>query len=63
MSASAVRPKRPASSSSTSSPAAKSKNDGVGAESSHPETAARALAGFNGNRRYDALRQISANLF
>ncbi|HEV7837914.1 MAG TPA: L-glutamate gamma-semialdehyde dehydrogenase [Gemmatimonadaceae bacterium] len=51
MSASAVRPKRPASSSSTGSPAAKSKNDDVGAESSNPETAARTLTGFNGNRR------------
>ena len=51
MSASAVRPKRPASSSSTGSPAAKSKNDGVSDESSNPETVARTLAGFNGNRR------------
>ena len=51
MSASAVRPKRPASSSSTSSAATKSNNDGVIGESSNPETAARTLAGFNGNRR------------
>src|SRR5258705_5766637 len=51
MSASAVRPKRPASSSSTGSPAVKSKTDGASDESSNPETAARTLAGFNGNRR------------
>ena len=51
MSASAVRPKRPASSSSTGSPEAKSKNDGVNGDSSNPETAARTLPGFNGNRR------------
>ena len=51
MSASAVRPKRPASSSSTATPAATSKNDDVRIESAAPETGLRTLAGFNGNRR------------
>src|SRR5215210_7335360 len=50
MSASAVRPKRPASRSSTDSPAKESRND-VGTTGVLPETAARTLAGFNGNRR------------
>src|ERR1700693_659229 len=51
MSASAVRPKRPASSGSAGSPSAKSKNDDLAAESVAPETAAHILTGFNGNRR------------
>ncbi len=51
MSASAVRPKRPTSPSSTGSPRAQSKNDDFGAESVTPEAAARTLTGFNGNRR------------
>jgi 1-pyrroline-5-carboxylate dehydrogenase len=50
MSASAVRPKRPAPRSSTDSPAKQSGND-VGAESVTPETPVRTLTGFNGNRR------------
>jgi len=50
MSASAVRPKRPAKSSSTISPSAQSRDD-VGPESATPETSARTLMGFNGNRR------------
>ena len=51
MSASAVRPKRPASPKSAGAPRALSKNDDLGAESVTPETAARTLTGFNGNRR------------
>ena len=51
MSASAVRPKRPASSKSTGSPAAPSKNDDLREESLTPETAPRTVTGFNGNRR------------
>jgi hypothetical protein len=51
MSASAVRPKRPASSKSTGSPAAPSKNDDLRDGRETPETAARTVAGFNGNRR------------
>ena len=50
MSASAVRPKRPAQRSSTESPAKESRND-VGTGSVAPESATRTLAGFNGNRR------------
>jgi 1-pyrroline-5-carboxylate dehydrogenase len=50
MSASAVRPKRPAPRKSTDSPAKESRND-VDAGSVSLETAARTLAGFNGNRR------------
>ena len=51
MSASAVRPNRPASSTSPDSPGKQSRNDDIGAESITPETAARTVAGFNGNRR------------
>ncbi|MDP9203877.1 MAG: L-glutamate gamma-semialdehyde dehydrogenase [Gemmatimonadota bacterium] len=51
MSASAVRPERPAPPSSTASPEAPSQNDDLGAESVSPETAAPTLSGFNGNRR------------
>src|ERR1700694_1304889 len=51
MSASAVRPKRPASSSSAGSPGEKSKKDDLGTESVTPESAAHILTGFNGNRR------------
>jgi 1-pyrroline-5-carboxylate dehydrogenase len=51
MSASAVRPKRPAASKSTDSPSAKSKNDDLGAESASPQKAAPIFTGFNGNRR------------
>ncbi len=50
MSASAVRPKRPAPRSSTDSAAKQSGND-VGAASSLPGTTPRTLSGFNGNRR------------
>jgi len=50
MSASAVRPKRPASRSSTESPAKQSGND-VGAGSPVTGTTPRTLSGFNGNRR------------
>jgi 1-pyrroline-5-carboxylate dehydrogenase len=49
MSASAVRPKRPAKSSSTASPSAQSRNDV--SESVAREPTARTLTGFNGNRR------------
>jgi 1-pyrroline-5-carboxylate dehydrogenase len=50
MSASAVRPKRPAPRSSTDSPDKQSRNN-VGAEGVTPEKPARTLTGFNGNRR------------
>jgi 1-pyrroline-5-carboxylate dehydrogenase len=50
MSASAVRPKRPAPRSSTESPAKQSGND-VGSSSATNSTAPRTLSGFNGNRR------------
>src|SRR5687768_10308573 len=50
MSASAVRPKRPAPRSSTESPARQSGND-VGAGSATAGTTPRTLSGFNGNRR------------
>src|SRR5882672_266140 len=51
MSASAVRPKRPASSSSADSPSSKSKQDDVGTERVSSEPVAHILTGFNGNRR------------
>ena len=51
MSASAVRPSRPAPSAPPASTAPSASNDDLGAESVDPETAARALSGFNGNRR------------
>ena len=51
MSASAVRPKRPAASKSTDSPSAKSTKDDLGAESASPQKAAPIFTGFNGNRR------------
>jgi 1-pyrroline-5-carboxylate dehydrogenase len=51
MSASAVRPSRPAPSGPPASTASSANNDDLGAESVDPETAARALSGFNGNRR------------
>jgi 1-pyrroline-5-carboxylate dehydrogenase len=53
MSASAVRPKRPAKSSSTASPSAQPRKDG-GAETATHEPATRTLTGFNGNRRVPA---------
>src|SRR4051794_28785476 len=51
MSASAVRPKPPASSSSADSRDSKSKQDDIGAENPSAESAAHILTGFNGNRR------------
>jgi 1-pyrroline-5-carboxylate dehydrogenase len=51
MSASAVRPKRPASSSSTESPRKQSENAETAAAGLTPESTARTLSGFNGNRR------------
>jgi hypothetical protein len=51
MSASAVWPQRPASSSPADSRGSKSEQDDVGAESPLPESAAHILSGFNGNRR------------
>ncbi|HEX3534629.1 MAG TPA: L-glutamate gamma-semialdehyde dehydrogenase [Gemmatimonadaceae bacterium] len=53
MSASAVRPARPASA-APSSHAPSGNDDKLGAESVSPETAARTLTGFNGNRRVPA---------
>ena len=50
MSASAVRPKRPAASKSTAA-AAQSKNNDLGPESTSPDRAAPIFTGFNGNRR------------
>ncbi|HEV7839061.1 MAG TPA: aldehyde dehydrogenase family protein, partial [Gemmatimonadaceae bacterium] len=50
MSASAVRPARSASGAPSSS-GASGNDDDLGAESVSPEIAARALSGFNGNRR------------
>ena len=51
MSASAVRPSRPAPSAAPASTAPSANNDDLGADSVDPNTAARALSGFNGNRR------------
>ncbi len=51
MSASAVRPNRPASSIPADSPGSKSKTDDRGPDSVSPESAAHILTGFNGNRR------------
>jgi 1-pyrroline-5-carboxylate dehydrogenase len=51
MSASAVRPNRPASSSPADSSGSKSEQDDFGAESPSPESATHILTGFNGNRR------------
>jgi 1-pyrroline-5-carboxylate dehydrogenase len=53
MSASAVRPTRPESQPAPT-PSANDDNDRYGAESVSPETAARSLSGFNGNRRVPA---------
>jgi 1-pyrroline-5-carboxylate dehydrogenase len=51
MSASAVRPKRPAPSSPAESPGSNPKKDDRSAESASPQTPAHILTGFNGNRR------------
>jgi len=51
MSASAIRPSRPASSAPPAATAPSASNDDLGAESVDPETAVWALSGFNGNRR------------